>query len=146
MQMSTADGLPDPARIVLRRRIEWMDTDAAGIYHYTTVLRLAEAAEAALCTSLGIADRMFGFLPRVGLALEFRRPLRFNDPVELELSVAGVSRSTVRYALTLTGPDGLAAQGTISGCLIDGESKRAVRWPHDMRQLLSGGGRQPDAV
>jgi acyl-CoA thioesterase FadM len=146
MQMSTADGLPDAARIVLRRRIEWMDTDAAGIYHYTTVLRLAEAAEAALCTSLGIADRTFGFLPRVALALEFRRPLRFNDLVELELSVAGVGRSTVRYALALTGPDGLAAEGTITGCLIDGESKRAARWPDDMRRLLREGGRQPDAV
>jgi acyl-CoA thioesterase FadM len=146
MQMSTADGLPDAARIVLRRRIEWMDTDAAGIYHYTTVLRLAEAAEAALCTSLGIADRTFGFLPRVALALEFRRPLRFNDLVELELSVAGVGRSTVRYALALTGPDGLVAEGTITGCLIDGESKRAARWPDDMRRLLREGGRQPDAV
>jgi acyl-CoA thioesterase FadM len=146
MQMSTADGLPDPARIVLRRRIEWIDTDAAGIYHYTTVLRLAEAAEAALCTSLGIADRTFGFLPRVGLALDFRQPLRFNDLVELELSVAAVGRSTVRYALTLTGPDGLAATGTITGCLIDGGSKRAVRWPDDLRQRLVEGGRQPDAV
>jgi acyl-CoA thioesterase FadM len=146
MQMSTADGLPDPARIVLRRRIEWMDTDAAGIYHYSTVLRLAEAAEAALCTSLGIADRTFGFLPRVALALEFRRPLRFNDLVELELSVASVGRSTVRYALTLTGPDGLAADGTITGCLVDGETKRAIRWPDDMRERLRAGGRQPDAV
>ena len=48
---SDSDGLPDPARILLRRRIEWMDTDAAGIYHWTTVFRLAEAAEAALHTS-----------------------------------------------------------------------------------------------
>ena len=103
-------------------------------------------AEAALCTSLGIADRTFGFLPRVALALEFRRPLRFNDPVELELSVASVGRSTVRYALALTGPDGLAAEGTITGCLIDGDTKRAIRWPEDMRERLRTGGRQPDAV
>jgi acyl-CoA thioesterase FadM len=38
----------------LRRRTEWIDTDAAGIYHWTTVFRFAEAAEAALHTALGI--------------------------------------------------------------------------------------------
>src|SRR3954464_4920869 len=38
----------EPARIEITRRIEWIDTDAQGIYHWTTVFRLTEAAEAAL--------------------------------------------------------------------------------------------------
>ena len=70
--MSHDGELPDPARVVLRRRIEWMDTDAAGIYHWTTVFRLAEAAEAALHTALGIADFTFGATPRVAVAGELR--------------------------------------------------------------------------
>ena len=98
--MSHEASLPNPARIVLRRRIEWIDTDAAGIYHWTTAFRLAEAAEAALHTALGIADRTFGVTPRVSVAAEFQRPLRFNDPVEVELAVAAVGRSSVRYALS----------------------------------------------
>ena len=53
--MSHDDRLSDPARVLLQRRIEWMDTDAAGIYHWTTAFRLAEAAEAVLHTALGIA-------------------------------------------------------------------------------------------
>jgi acyl-CoA thioesterase FadM len=141
MQMSTAD----PARIVLRRRIEWIDTDAAGIYHWTTTMRLAEAAEAALHTALGIAGRTFGVTPRVRVAAEFHRPLRFNDPVELDFRVAAVGRSSVRYALTLTGPDGVAATGEITAALIDAESRRATPWPDDMRRLLSEGGEQPAA-
>jgi hypothetical protein len=37
----------------------------AGVYHYTTTFRLAEAAESAMHTALGIADRTCGATPRV---------------------------------------------------------------------------------
>jgi acyl-CoA thioester hydrolase len=96
-----SDGLPDPARVVLRRRIEWMDTDAAGIYHWTTVFRLAEAAEAAMHTALGIADFTFGATPRVSVAATFSRSLRFNEPVEVELAVVALGRTSVEYALRI---------------------------------------------
>jgi acyl-CoA thioester hydrolase len=54
----------------LRRRIEWIDTDAAGIYHWTTAFRLAEAAEGALYTALGIEQITFGAGGRLQLADE----------------------------------------------------------------------------
>ena len=139
--MSHPEALPDPATLVLRRRIEWMDTDAAGIYHYTTVFRLAEAAEAALHTALGIADRTFGATPRVGVAMDFKRSLGFNDEVEATLAVAAVGRSSVRYEFTLSGPHGVAAVGRLSACLIDRATGRATPWPDDMRRLLASGGR-----
>jgi acyl-CoA thioesterase FadM len=142
--MSHVASLPNPARIVLRRRIEWIDTDAAGIYHWTTAFRLAEAAEAALHTALGIADRTFGVTPRVSVAAEFRRPLRFNDPVEVELAVAAVGRSSVRYALAINGPEGPAMTGQVTGVLIDADSKRAVPWPDDIRAALQNGGERPE--
>jgi acyl-CoA thioester hydrolase len=142
--MSHVASLPNPARIVLRRRIEWIDTDAAGIYHWTTAFRLAEAAEAALHTALGIADRTFGVTPRVSVAAEFRRPLRFNDPVEVELAVAAVGRSSVRYALAISGPEGPAMTGQVTGVLIDADSKRAVPWPDDIRAALQNGGERPE--
>jgi acyl-CoA thioesterase FadM len=132
--------LPNPARIVLRRRIEWIDTDAAGIYHWTTAFRLAEAAEAALHNALGIADRTFGVTPRVSVAAEFQRPLVFNDPVEVELAVEAVGRTSVRYALNITGPDGPAMSGQVTACLIDRESRRAIGWPDDLRERLENGG------
>jgi acyl-CoA thioesterase FadM len=139
--MSHTDSLPDPATIVLRRRIEWIDTDAAGIYHYTTTFRLAEAAEAAMHTALGIAERTFGVTPRVGVEMEFKRSLRFNDDVEATLAVTAVGRSSVRYAFTLAGPDGVAAVGRLTACLVDQATRRAMPWPDDMRRLLTSGGR-----
>lgn len=144
--MSHESELPDPARIVLRRRIEWMDTDAAGIYHWTTVFRLAEAAEAALHTALGIADFTFGATPRVRVEATFARSLRFNDPVEVNLAVAAIGRSSVEYAMSIDADGGTAAQGTVKTVLVDRETGRAIAWPDDVRAKLSAGGpqRPPD--
>ena len=140
--MSHENDLPDPASVVLRRRIEWMDTDAAGIYHWTTVFRLAEAAEAALHTALGIADFTFGATPRVAVQATFARPLRFNDPVEVALTVTRLGRTSVEYALAVTGDQGPAAEGSVKSCLIDRKTGRAIPWPDEIRGKLSAAGRQ----
>ena len=140
--MSHDEGLPDPARVVLRRRIEWMDTDAAGIYHWTTVFRLAEAAEAALHTALGIAGFTFGATPRVAVQASFARSLRFNDPVEVELTVAALGRTSVEYRLAIASEAGTAAEGTVKTCLIDRGTGRAVPWPDEIRAALAGAGLQ----
>jgi acyl-CoA thioester hydrolase len=144
--MANEDALPDPARVLIRRRIEWMDTDAAGIYHWTTVFRLAEAAEAALHTALGIADFTFGATPRVAVQASFARPLRFNDPVEVELAVTRLGRSSVEYRLAISAEGGVAAEGSVKTVLIDRGTGRAVAWPDEIRaQLSAGGSQQPPA-
>jgi len=136
---------PQPARISLRRRIEWMDTDAAGIYHWTTAFRLAEAAEAALHSALGFADRTFGATPRVRVEAEFKRVLRFNDVVDVTLAVAAVGRTSVRYALTIAHEGAPAVEGEIVSCFIDRATGRAIPWPDDIRALLlEAGAQRPD--
>src|SRR4051794_13263391 len=140
--MSHESDLPDPASVLLRRRIEWMDTDAAGIYHWTTVFRLAEAAEAALHTALGIADFTFGATPRVAVQATFARSLRFNDPVEVELVVSGVGRTSVEYRLAISADGGAGAEGTVKSVLVDRRSGRAVPWPDEIRAQFSAGGLQ----
>jgi acyl-CoA thioesterase FadM len=140
--MSHDDELPDPARVVVRRRIEWMDTDAAGIYHWTTVFRLAEAAEAALHTALGIADFTFGATPRVAVQATFARSLRFNERVEVALAVQRLGRTSVEYRLAIGSDDGTAAEGTVKSCLIDRVTGRAVPWPDEIRAAFAGAGLQ----
>ena len=132
--------LSEPARVILRRRVEWIDTDAAGIYHWTTAFRLAEAAEAALHTSLGIADVTFGATPRVHVEADFERPLIFNEPVDVELAVRELGRTSVEYGLAITGSAGPAVAGSVKACFIDRETRRAVPWPDEVRERLAGGG------
>jgi acyl-CoA thioester hydrolase len=130
------------ARVRITRRIEWMDTDAAGIYHWTSVFRLAEAAEATLHRSLGIGDRTFGATPRLAISAQFIRSLRFDDEVEVELAVEEVGRTSLHYRLTIEGPDGEAAIGSITVCLVDRETRTPTPWPDDVRAALETGGLQ----
>lgn len=131
-----------PASIRIRRRIEWIDTDAAGIYHWTTVCRLAEAAEAELHRALGISELTFGVSPRVAVRFEFKRRLRFDDPVEVELRVVQVGRSSVSYEVEIVGPEGTAASGRIDSCLVDGEEGKAISLPAGVRKALTSAGAQ----
>ena len=125
------------SRITIRRRIEWMDTDAAGIYHWTTVFRLAEAAEASLHTALGIADRTFGATPRLAASGDFRMPLRFNDIVDVRLEITGVGRSSLTQTAEVSRGGELAATAELTICLIDRETGRATPWPEDIRAALT---------
>jgi acyl-CoA thioester hydrolase len=138
--MANEDALPDPARVVIRRRIEWMDTDAAGIYHWTTVFRLAEAAEAAMHTALGIPNETFGACPRVSVSATFSRSLRFNDPVEVELAVESIGRSSLAYRLAIACEGERAAEGSLTVVFIDRSTGRAAPWPPAIRERLAGGG------
>ncbi len=47
--------LADPASVVIERRVEWPDTDAAGHQHHSVVMRWVEEAEAALLEPLGLS-------------------------------------------------------------------------------------------
>jgi YbgC/YbaW family acyl-CoA thioester hydrolase len=68
---------------VERMRVNWVDTDASGLIHYTAALRYFEVAEHALMRKLfaradGTAERTF-MLPRVHVEADYRAPLRYPD-------------------------------------------------------------------
>ena len=138
--MAQAHELPDPASVVIRRRIEWIDTDAAGIYHWTTVFRLAEAAEQAMHSALGLEPAV-AFAPRVAAAAEFKRALAFNDAVDVELAIETIDHSSLVYGLTVTSEAGVAAEGTLTVRCVDQATGRPAPWPQDVRERLSCGGR-----
>ena len=136
--------LSDPARIRIRHRVEWLDTDAAGIYHWSTVIRFAETAEAALHNALGITELTFGSTPRLAVSFQFTRPLRFNDEVTVDFAVEHVGRSSVRYGIVVSDDQGrLAATGAITTCLVDASMSASRPWPEPVRAALTGAGAQP---
>jgi acyl-CoA thioesterase FadM len=119
-----------------------MDTDAAGIYHWTTIGRFAESAEAALFRGLGLPQHTLQRTPRLSMRLEFRRPLRFGDEAWVELTVAAVGRTSLRYSLRVTDlEERPVADGEIVCCLIDPEHTVAQPWPDDMRMAFQTRGR-----
>lgn len=134
------------ARISIRRRVDWMDTDAAGIYHWTTALRMAEAAEAALHTALGISDRTFGRTPRLRVGCDFRTPARFNELLDIELEVTEIGRTSLTQRFRLLRRDVVIAEGLVTICFCEPIGGRPTPWPDDIRALFETAGLQPEQI
>ena len=111
-----------------RRRVEFADTDAAGIAHFTSLIRYAESAEHAFLRSIGSsvmrsanrvhwADANASARPRDGesaaaleaevdwprarLEVDFTAPAYFEDVIEIAVQVERLGRSSVKYRHTL---------------------------------------------
>lgn len=87
---------------VTRRRIEFADTDMAGIVHFSRFFVFMETAEVEFLSSLGILPgRKTGgrplFVPRVAARCEYLQPARFGDEVEIRVRVAKIGTKSVTY-------------------------------------------------
>jgi YbgC/YbaW family acyl-CoA thioester hydrolase len=126
-----------PPSVTIRRRIQWFDTDSSTKYHNTAPLRLMEEAEAALLDRLGMVREVYGSLPRAHVTMDYHRPLRFWDEVEVSVEVSEVGQTSVTYAFSIRKDGEACADGRVVAVLIDGEG-RPRRWPEEHRRLLLG--------
>ncbi len=92
-----------PYEFTLSHRVEFAETDMAGIVHFANYFRMMENAEHAFFRSLGFTvhghevETTIGW-PRVNAACEFLKPLRFEEVVDIQLLVAEVRARSIRYA------------------------------------------------
>ena len=121
---------------VLRTRVAWVDTDAGGRIHFTAVFRWAEAAETALCRSLGLLEEWADF-PRRAVEAEYLSVLRFEDEVEVELRPERVGRTSVTYAWEIRRGGEPCVRGRHTVVHVDAEGRPAPL-PESYRAALAG--------
>jgi 4-hydroxybenzoyl-CoA thioesterase/acyl-CoA thioester hydrolase len=103
------------------RRVEFCETDAAGIAHFSSILQYMEQAEHALLRSVGASvfspDETAVTWPRVHVEADFLGPASFEDTVVIDVWIARIGSSSVRYRFELHGPRGPVAKGeSVSVC------------------------------
>jgi len=87
---------------VQQRRVEFSETDMAGIVHFANFFRWMESAEHAFLRSIGFsvhtaaAGQATGW-PRLKVGCEYQKPLRFEELVDVVLMVREVRNRSVRY-------------------------------------------------
>ena len=91
-----------PYEFKMTRRVEFADTDMAGMLHFTNFFRYMEEAEHAFYRSLGFSVHVpmcqgsIGW-PRVHAACDYVKPLRFEDEVEIHLLVRCKKMRSIAY-------------------------------------------------
>ena len=104
------------------RRIEFSETDMAGIVHYSNFFRYMEAAEHGFFRSLGysvvtrMVDPPVGW-PRVRAECEYKQPLRFEDEIEIQMLVSEKRSKALTYQFRIRKLNGTAPVEVARGSL-----------------------------
>ena len=123
-------------------RVTWADTDAAQVVHYSNYFRFFERAEEEFYRHLDFtftdtALRGLWF-PRVEACCQYKKPARFNDLLEIEISVEELKEKSAKYVFRVFNQDtrDLLAQGYVVMVVADRMTGRATAIPQDIVDKL----------
>ena len=123
-----------PVEHTERMRVNWVDTDASGLIHYTAALRFFEVPEHALMREL-MADRGFK-MPRVHVEADYEAPLRYPDEFDCTARVAAVGRSSIQWEYEIVRLDGVRAiRGRIVAVAVGADGAK-MEIPAELRRRL----------
>ena len=135
----------------LKRRVQFHETDKAGIVHFSWFYRYMEEAEHALWRAAGLSiappDAAVGF-PRVAASFDFHRPLRFEDEFEVLIRIAAVGERSIRYAARIIKDGAAVATGSLTiACVARraGEPLRSTTIPPEIAGRFEVAAPLPDA-
>lgn len=116
------------------RRIEFRDTDAAGLAHFTAFFALMEEAEHEFLRARGLSVMLHddqGKLtwPRVAAKCDFSGAVKFEDELQIEVTPARVGAKSVTYAFVFSHAGREVARGEMTSvcCRFD-----AAGQPHSV--------------
>lgn len=132
------------AEFKYRRRVQFAETDLAGIVHFSTMFRYLEEAEHSMWRAAGLSIAAHGSdlgWPRLSAALEFRNPLRFEEEFEVWVRIAELKTRTIEYEFTIVREQTVIAVGTMTSVCVRKQANgtmKAVEIPALIREALEG--------
>jgi YbgC/YbaW family acyl-CoA thioester hydrolase len=122
----------------MKRRVQFHETDAAGLVHFSVFFRYMEEAEHELWRAAGMSIHPAGSdvgWPRRSTGFEFYRALRFEDEFEVQIEIASIETSTIRYrCLIVRGEDRIARGDLAITCVRrrPGEPMKTIPIPSEI--------------
>lgn len=122
----------------IRRRVEFSDTDMAGIVHFSRLIVFMENAEHAFLEALGVGASVtmehegqeIGW-PRVSVHCDFVSPARFHDTVNIRVVVLRKGTSSMTYGFEFDVDGRLIGRGRMSSvcCVMEKAGPRPIPIP-----------------
>src|SRR5258708_2043688 len=132
----------------MTHRVEFSETDMAGIIHFSSFFRYMEVTEHAFFRSLGLSIAGQNSIhpvgwPRVKVSAEFRRPLQFEDEVEVHMLVKEKSSKSLTYEYRFrkinADPPIDAARGSLTVVCVSKDENgkmKATNIPEEIARLI----------
>ena len=135
-------GDPDTYPFTHHLRVRFCETDAMGVVHHASYLAYLEETRVEYLRAL---DRPYDRLradgvefPVVEAALQYRKPLRFDDVVDVGVMVASAGGATFQMSYLVRCDGVTSASGVTVHGVVDGQG-RPIRVPGWLRELVSAG-------
>ena len=132
------------------RRVEFSETDMAGLVHFSNFFRYVEIAERDFFEAIGLdlihtrPGEALGW-PRARAECKFAAPLRFNDTVEIHLAVKAIKDRSIDYQFRIfskqaNGSRVQAAKGqmtTVLTKLTEAGELQSIEIPPEIRSRIT---------
>lgn len=132
------------AQFKTTRRVEFRDTDAAGIMHFASIMGVMEESEHEFLRHIGVplflpADGGKISWPRVSTHCDFKGPASFEDVIEICVSVQRLGTKSVTYHFALACDQRPIAEGTMTAacCFVGKDGIRSVPVPDEVVAKLN---------
>jgi len=127
------------------RRVEFSDTDAAGIVHFSRFFIYMESAEHEMLRSIGMsvmqpAEGHHISWPRVSVGCDFLKPAKCDDVLTIEVSVERMGEKSISYAFRFLRDNQLLATGKTTAvcCRIEHDRPpQSIPIPPDLQAKLA---------
>ncbi len=126
------------------RRVEFRDTDMAGIVHFSVYFVYMEEAEHAFLRSLNLAvvagqhENCVSW-PRVAANCNYRSAIRYNDQTEIRVAVERLGITSVTFLHTIYNAGQLVADGTVTAVccrIVAGQKPVPITIPNEFAEKL----------
>jgi YbgC/YbaW family acyl-CoA thioester hydrolase len=127
------------------RRVEFCDTDMAGIVHFANFFRFMESAEVAFLRAQGLSVALewegerIGF-PRVSATCDYVKPARFEDVLDVAVTLDKLGSKSVTYAFEFSRHGEDIARGRVTSvcCRILADHRlEPIEIPRTLREILA---------
>lgn len=126
-----------------KRRVEFCDTDMAGIVHFSNFFRYMEAAEVDFLRQRGLSvtleweGRKLGF-PRVSATCDYIRPAHFQEVLDIAVTCERIGQKSVTYAFEFSREGEILARGKVTSvcCQIGPAGWEGITIPSTLRTRL----------
>jgi 4-hydroxybenzoyl-CoA thioesterase/acyl-CoA thioester hydrolase len=133
-----------PSEYRTTRRVEWADTDTAGIIHFARYFCFMEEVEHEFLRSLELScimerDGQWITWPRVSATCDFIKPVRFEDVMDVHLSVKrqGQKSLTFGFLFSHNGVEVARGQVVTACCRLEGNKLAAIPIPEFVSSKLT---------
>lgn len=133
------DAMTSPAAHIHRRRVEFADTDAAGVAHFSRLLAMVEEAEHGFFRDRGITILTTeSAWPVVKTEVDFCGACRFGEEIEIRLGDFQPGKSSLAYEFEAAIAERKVFSGKMTKCHISPATGRAVEISAELLGKIHG--------